>query len=72
MRYEEQGREGTEAHSEARRRLDEALGHERDMQEDLDASKGTAGELPAATRLASASDKKAAREAWMAWVERGY
>ena len=45
----------------------------RDMQvRQYDAARGTDGELPAYTRLRAAVDQVAAREAWLAWLDRGY
>ena len=45
----------------------------RDMQvRQYDAARGTHGELSAYTQLRAAVDQVAAREAWLAWLDRGY
>jgi hypothetical protein len=70
--FPEQPREGSEAHSDARRRLDEARTEQSDMSDALDDSKETSGEADAASDLSAAKEKVAAREAWVSWIERGY
>jgi hypothetical protein len=72
MRFPEQAREGTEAHTDALRRCNQARDHQREMGDALAASKGTANERAASTRLAAATEQTAAREAWVSWIERGY
>ncbi len=72
MRFPEQGREGTEVHADAVRRVDEARDHQHDMRDAHEASKHTSGEPAAADDLSAASAQTDAREAWLAWVERGY
>lgn len=72
MGFQDQALGGSEAHTDALRRLDEARDHQHEMQDALDASKETASEDAAATDLAAANEKKAAREAWVTWIERGY
>jgi len=59
-----------DAGADARRRLDEARRHEREMQAALDASKDSAQEPRAATELVAAAEKTAAREVWLAWADR--
>lgn len=45
----------------------------RDMQvRQYDAARGTHSELAAYTQLRAAVDQVAAREAWLAWLDRGY
>lgn len=72
MRFPEQEREGTAAHADALRRRDQARHHQSDMDKALAASKGSAKERAATTRLAEATEQTAAREAWVSWIERGY
>jgi hypothetical protein len=72
MKFPDESREGSATHAVALRRLDEARAHESDMHDGLQASKDTLRELPAATQLAAASEKTAAREAWVSWIERDY
>ena len=72
MRFPEQAREGSEAHVDALRRLDDARDHKRDMHRAHEASKDGSAEPAAAAELSAASDVIAAREAWVAWIERGY
>jgi hypothetical protein len=72
MRFPEQAREGSEAHTDALRRQDEARDHQRDMSDAFAASKGTPNERGATVRLAAATEQTAAREAWVSWIERGY
>ena len=55
---------------DARRRLDEARQHEREMQAALDASKDSAHEPRAANELVAAVENTGAREAWLAWADR--
>ena len=38
----------------------------------LDAARGSRSELAAYTELRAAVDQVAAREAWLAWLDRGY
>jgi hypothetical protein len=72
MRFPEQARKGSEVHADALRRLDDARDHQHDMQDALEASKDASSERAAVTELAAASNKAAACEAWLIWVERGY
>ena len=72
MRFPEKTRVGSEPHADAVRRLDEARDHQRLMHDAHEASKDTGSELSAATDLSAAEEKAAAREAWVAWVERDY
>ena len=72
MKFSEDGRKGSEAHTRALHRLDEARDHERTMHNAVKASQDTMREFQAASELGAASEKTAAREAWVAWVERGY
>jgi hypothetical protein len=72
MRFPEHARVGTEAHDQALHRRDVARGHQRDMRDALQASRGTSSERAATTELAAASEQTAAREAWVSWIERGY
>ncbi len=72
MRFPEQPREGSEAHSDAVRRLDAARTEQRDRSDALDESKETRSEDQAAADLSEAKEKVAAREAWVSWIERGY
>ena len=64
--------EGSEGHADARHRLEKARDHQRDMQDAHETAKDTPKETAAAAKLAAASDKTAAREAWVGWVERDY
>ena len=72
MRFSEDGRKGSEAHTEALRRLDDARDHERTMHDAVEATRDSTRQVHAASELAAATDKTAAREAWVTWVERGY
>ena len=72
MRFPKQAREGSDAHADALRRLDDARGHERDMHKAHETSRDSAAEPDAAAELSAAADSTAAREAWVAWIERGY
>jgi hypothetical protein len=48
-------------------------GHWRDRQvRQLDVARGSRSELAAYTELRAAVDQVAAREAWLAWLDRGY
>ena len=67
-----QTRAGSEAHAAALRRLDEARREQREMTDAHEASKDTPHEGAAAAKLSAATDNAGAREAWVAWVERGY
>jgi hypothetical protein len=71
MRFPERSREGSDAHTDALRRLERARGDQRRASEDHEASKRTPREPAAAGDLAAAEDQVAAREAWAGWVERG-
>jgi hypothetical protein len=71
MRFPERSREGSDAHTGALRRLDEARDDQRKASEAHEASKQTPREPAAASDLAAAEDQVAAREAWTGWVERG-
>jgi hypothetical protein len=72
MRFPEPAPEGSAAHVDAVRRLDEAREHQGQKRDALDAARHTERERVAATELAAASQNAAAREAWLVWVERGY
>jgi hypothetical protein len=72
MRFPEETREGSEAHADALRRLDEARAYEHNAGEAHRASKETPREAAAASELVGAQEQVAAREAWSSWVERGY
>ena len=72
MRFPERSREGSEAHSSALRRLDEARGDLHKASEAHEASRQTPRETAAANDLAAAQNQLGAREAWTSWVERGY
>jgi hypothetical protein len=67
MKFPRQTQDGG---ADARRRLDEARQHEREMQAALDAPKDGAQQPCAATELVAAVEKTAAREAWLAWADR--
>jgi hypothetical protein len=66
MTDQDQGREVAVARlqSASRRRDTQVRQH--------DASRGTHSELAAYTQLRAAVDQVAAREAWLAWLDRGY
>ena len=72
MKFPKQAPEGPDGHAEAWFRLDDARQHEREMQAAHERSKETFGEPAAASALAAAGETTAAREAWVAWVERDY
>jgi hypothetical protein len=72
MRFPEQTREGSAAHADAVRRLGAARDHQAQMTGVLEASRQTPDEADAATELSAANEDLAAREAWVAWIERGY
>ena len=71
MTFPEQPREGSPAHDEAARRLDQARDDQHDRQSALENARGTSDEFGAATDLTAARDRTAAREAWLVWIERG-
>jgi hypothetical protein len=72
MRFPETTRVGSEGHRDAIRRLDAAKAHRRWRSELHRAAQGTERERAAASGLAAADERVAAREAWVKWVERGY
>jgi hypothetical protein len=72
MSFQDESREGSDAHTDALRRLNEARGHQYEMEDALGASKGAPSEPAAAEKLSAACETSAAREAWVAWIERGY
>lgn len=62
----DQGRDGALARLQlASRRRDRQV-------RQYDAARGSRGELTAYTELRAAVDQVAAREAWLAWLDRGY
>jgi hypothetical protein len=72
MRFPEHTRAGSEAHSGALRRLDEAHNQQREASDAHETSKQTPREPGATSDLAAANEQVAAREAWVSWVERGF
>lgn len=56
----------------ARTRLDGAREDERQAESRHDSASGPGEQLAAATDLHEAREQVAAREAWVAWVERDY
>jgi hypothetical protein len=72
MRFPETTRVGSEGHRDAIRRLDAAKEDRRSRSELHRAAHGTEREPDAASGLAAADERVAAREAWVKWVERGY
>ena len=66
MNDQDQGREvAVERLQSARQRRDRQVSQ-------YDAARGSASELAAYTQLQAAVEHFAAREAWLAWLDRGY
>ena len=72
MRFPEESRLGTHAHTSALDQLEAAQAEQREKTEALDASEATGDEKAAEAELSVANDELAAREPWVSWVERGY
>jgi hypothetical protein len=64
-------RPGEEAHTQAVEHLAEARERQRHLMDCAEAAEGTSGEPQAADALESVRHQVAAREAWVAWTERG-
>jgi hypothetical protein len=66
MKDQDQGREvAVERFQSARQRRDRQV-------RQYDAARGSPSELAAYTQLQAAVEQVAAREAWLAWLDRGY
>jgi hypothetical protein len=62
----------TETREDAVERLQAARELRTRYSEQYDAARGSLTELPAFTNLQAAEDQFAAREAWLAWIDRDY
>jgi hypothetical protein len=71
MGFPEMSREDDRAHADAVRQLDDSVEDQRRLLERRDDARETAEESDAKTDLASARARVAARDAWLAWIERG-
>lgn len=65
-------RDHSETRDHAVERLQAARADRDRHSEQCDAARGSTGELPAFTELHAAEEQFAAREAWLAWIDRGY
>jgi hypothetical protein len=72
VRFPENPREGDDAHTDALERLDAARNDVSTLTATLETSRGTPEEDRAADALGTATERFAAREAWVKWIERGY
>jgi hypothetical protein len=63
---------GSEAHSSAVDRLDDARDEQSRLQQAADQARGTPSEDAADDNAQAASDRVSARETWLTWVERGF
>jgi hypothetical protein len=71
MGFPEMSREDDAAHADAVRRLDASIEERRKLREHRDDVRGTSAESEAEAALAAGRAQVAAREAWLAWIERG-
>lgn len=71
MGFPEMSRDDDAAHADALRRLDAAMEEQRLLAEGCDDVRETKREPAAEASLAAGRAKVAAREAWLAWIERG-
>ena len=71
MGFPEMSRDDDSAHADAVRRLDDSMDQHRKLQKDRDVVRGTPAEADAETALAAGRAQVAARDAWLAWIERG-
>jgi hypothetical protein len=71
MGFPEMSRDDDSAHADAVRRLDACVDERRKLQEGRDEVRGTPAEREAEAALAAGRAQVAAREAWLAWIERG-
>ena len=58
--------------AEAVERLEQARNQREKRSEQYAAAEGSSTELPALTDLKAAEEQFAAREAWLAWIDRDY
>lgn len=65
-------REQSETRDHAVQRLQAARADRDSHSEQYDAARGSPGELPACTELRASEEQFAAREAWLAWIDRAY
>jgi hypothetical protein len=71
MGFPEMSKDDDAAHADAVRRLDASIETGRKLREDCDEVRGTPDEPEAEAALAAQRAQVAAREAWLAWIERG-
>jgi hypothetical protein len=71
MGFPEMSRDDDAAHADAVRRLDDSVEQRRKLREGCDDVRETPAEAEAEAALAAARAQVAAREAWLAWIERG-
>jgi hypothetical protein len=71
MGFPEMSREDDEAHADAVRRLDDSVAERRRLAKCRDDARETPDEDEAEAALAAGRAQVAARDAWLAWIERG-
>ena len=71
MGFPEMSREDDAAHADAVRRLDASMEQRRRLAAACDDVRGTQDEAVAEAALAAGRAQVTAREAWLAWIERG-
>jgi hypothetical protein len=71
MRFPELSRRGEPSHRGAISRLAAVRSDQRRLAAEAHAAKGGSDEHAAESRLSSATEEVAAREAWVDWIERG-
>jgi len=71
MGFPEMSREDDAAHADAVRRLDASMEQRRRLAAACDDVRGTQDEGEAEAALAAGRAQVTAREAWLAWIERG-
>ena len=71
MGFPEMSQGDDRAHADAVRRLDDSVDEKRRLAERADDMRGTPQEPQAEADLAAARARASAREAWLAWIERG-
>ena len=71
MGFAEMSRDDDAARADAVRRLDASIEERRKLLEQRDDVRGTPAEPGAEAALAAGRAQVAAREAWLAWIERG-
>ena len=71
MGFPEMSREDDRAHADAVRQLDDSVDETRRLTERRDDARETRREAQAEAALAAGRARVDAREAWLAWIERG-